>query len=204
MTVSAKVNADDIEEATFVIAEEHEKQSIIIGSIPTEPDEKGNLHEEWDGSWFSIGDGNKEVICPITDFAEIDEGKDIYYAEVPAQVKYKGRKEWNDVTLYFVIDFNDEEASGEFVYAVMESKGVQREVKLDRGDSIRPIYLSIDDEGEESEVASSDPDDILTIGDKEDLYVGNMDVEPGDYSIGFLVTDFAGNVSDKFVDLKID
>lgn len=204
VTVSAKVNADDIEEATFVIAEEHEKQSIIIGSIPTEPDEKGVLHEEWDGSWFSIGDGTREVICPITDFAEIDEGKDIYYAEVPAQVKYRGRKEWNDVTLYFVIDFNDEEASGEFVYAVMESKGVQREVKLDRGDSIRPVYLAIDDEGEESDVASTDPDDVLTISDKEDLYVGNMDVAPGDYSIGFLVTDFAGNVSDKFVDVKID
>lgn len=204
VTVSAKVNIDDIEEATFVIAEEHDKQSIIIGSIPTEPDEKGVLHEEWDGSWFSIGDGKTEVICPITDFSELEDGKDIYYAEVPAQIKYKGRKEWNDVTLYFVIDFNNEEASGEFVYAVIESKGLQREVKLDRGDSIRPIYLAIDDNGDESDVASTDPADILTIGDKEDLYVGNMDVAHGDYSIGFLVTDFAGNVSDKFVDVKID
>lgn len=204
VTVDARVNADDVDEATFVIAEEHEKESIIIGSIPAEPDEKGNLHEEWDGSWFSIGDGAKEVICPITDFSEIDDEQDVYYAEVPAQVRYKGRKEWNDITLYFVIDFNNEEASGEFVYAVIESKGLQREVELDRGDSIRPVYLSIDDDGNESEVASTDPDDILTIGEKEDLYVGNMDVAAGNYSIGFLVTDFAGNVSDKFVDVKVE
>ena len=148
--------------------------------------------------------GKQADIVKVTDFAEIDDGKDVYYVEVPAQVKYRGRKEWNDITLYFVIDFNEEEATGEFVYAVMESKGLQREVKLDRGDSIRPVYLSIDDNGDESDVASTDPADILTISDKEDLYVGNMDVAPGDYSIGFLVTDFAGNVSDKFVDVKID
>lgn len=204
VTVSAKVNADDIEEALFVVAEEHEKQSIIIGSIPTEPDEKGNLVEEWDGSWFSIGDGTKEVICPITDFAEIDDEKDVYYAEVPAEIRYKGKKNWLRVTLYFVIDFNQEEASGEFVYAIIETKAGQREVKLDKGDSIRPVYLSIDENGDEEEVASSDEGDILNITDKEDLYVGNMDVAPGDYSIGFVITDFAGNVSDKFVPVKID
>lgn len=204
VTVSAKVSADDVEEATFVIAEESEKESIIIGAIPTEPDEKGNLIEEWDGSWFSIGDGTKEVICPISDFAEIDEGQDVYYVEVPAEVKYRGRREWNRVTLYFVIDFNDEEASGEFVYAIIETKAGQREVTLDKGDSIRPVYISIDEEGDETEVSSTDPADILNISDKEEIYVGNMDVAPGDYSIGFLITDFAGNVSDKFVEVTIE
>jgi len=87
---------------------------------------------------------------------------------------------------------------------VIEVRGLQREVKLDKGDSIRPVYLSIDDNGEESEVASTDEGDILYISDKEDLYVGNMDVAAGDYSIGFVITDFAGNVSSKFVDVKID
>jgi len=204
VTVTAKVNADDIDEATFVLAEEHDKESIIIGAIPTFPDEKGNLHEEWDGSWFSIGDGTKEVICPITDFSEIDGEKDVYYAEVPAEVRYKGRKEWHAITLYFVIDFNKEDASGEFVYAVIEVKGRERGVHLNAGDSIRPVYLSIDDNGNETDIASTDEADILKITDKEDLFVDNMDVAPGDYSIGFLVTDFAGNVSDKFVDVKVD
>ncbi len=204
VSVSARVNADDIEEATFVIAEENDKESIIIGAIPTEPDEKGVLREEWDGSWFSIGDGTKEVICPITDFAELEGDREVYYVEVPAQVRYRGRREWNDITLYFVVDFEEEEVSGEFVYAVIETKGLQREVDLDRGDSIRPVYLSIDDNGNGSEVASTDQADILTVGDKEDLSVGNIDVAAGDYSIGFLIVDFAGNVSDKFVAVKID
>ena len=53
-------------------------------------------------------------------------------------------------------------------------------------------------------IRDRDEGDILNISDKEDLYVGNMDVAAGDYSIGFVITDFAGNVSDKFVDVTID
>lgn len=203
VTVTARVKADDVAEASFVLAESHANEQIIIGAIPAEPDEKGVLHEEWDGSWFSIGDNEKEVICPITNFEELDEAQDTYMAEVPAQIRYRGKKDWHDVTLYFYLDFNDEDVVGEFVYA-FEFNGEQaREIGIRAGDSIRPVYLSIDNKGEASMVASDDEDDIFTLKKADDLTVGRTDVDAGDYLIGFTVTDFADNTSEKFEEVTI-
>ncbi|HEX3101465.1 MAG TPA: clostripain-related cysteine peptidase, partial [Pyrinomonadaceae bacterium] len=201
--VTAKVNADDVDEATFVLARNEKDRSIIIGSIPTEPDEKGILHEEWDGSWFTISDGKNQQICPITGFEEIDPGKDEYLVEVPAQIRYQGGKLWRDITMYFVLDLKKTDATGEFVSAFEFVKGNPREIELFDGDDIRPVYVTVDDKGNTEDVASSDPADILHIGKDNDLLIGNEDVDPGNYSIGFLVTDYAGNTSDKFVDVTL-
>ena len=201
--ITSAVKGDDIDEATFVIAEQGKDETIIIGAIPTEPDEKGVLREEWDGTWFAISDGKNELICPITDFSELDDEKDVYYAEVPAQVQYKGRKEWHDITMYFVVDFNEEEATGEFVYAFQDKNGQQREVHLDTGDSIRPVYVSVKANGDTEDVAHTDPADILHITADDGLSIGMMDVAPGDYLLGFLVTDYAGNDNDNFVEVNV-
>lgn len=204
ITVSSKVNADDIEEATFVLAESHDEGEIIIGAIPTEPDENGILKEEWDGSWFSIGDSKKEMICPVTDFTELEEGKDTFLVEVPAQIRYEGETQWRDVTLYFYLDFNEEEVVGEFVYAFDFSGRQPREVDVVAGDSIRPVYLAIDKNGEIEEIASDDPNDILTVTEDDDISVGRMDVGAGKYLIGFTVTDFAGNEDAEFTEVTIE
>lgn len=204
VTVTAQVKADDIEEATFVLAELHDNEQIIIGAIPTEPDEKGILKEEWDGSWFTIGNSDKEVICPITDFQELDDASDVYWVEVPAQVRFKGSKQWRDITLYFYLDFNDEEVTGEFVYA-FEFRGNQaREIELEEGDSIRPVYLAIDNKGETSMMASDDEDNIFNIKRDDEITVGRADVEKGKYLVGFMVTDFAGNIAEKFTEVTIE
>ncbi len=201
--VTAKINADDVEEATFVLAVHEKDRSIIIGSIPTEPDEKGILHEEWDGSWFTIGDGKNEQICPITGFEEIGEGSDEYMVEVPAQIRFRGAKQWRDITMYFLIDFKAEETKGEFVSAFEFVKGNPREIEFEIGDDIRPVYLAVDAQGETEQIASTDPADILRLTADNDLIIGNTDVPAGDYSIGFLVTDYAGNTTDKFVDVTL-
>ncbi|MBS1794978.1 MAG: hypothetical protein JSS81_14045 [Acidobacteria bacterium] len=204
VTVTAHVKADDIDEATFVLAESHDDGAIIIGAVPTEPDEKGLLHEEWDGSWFSIGDGKKEMICPITKFEELDEGQDTFYVEVPAQIRYRGTKQWHDVTLYFYLDFNQEEVVGEFVYA-FEYKGSRgREVDVEAGDALRPVYVAVDAKGEIELIASDDADDILNVTEDDDITVGRMDVAPGKYLIGFTVTDYAGNSNDEFKEVTIE
>lgn len=203
ITVTAKVKPDDVAEASFVLAESHKEGQIIIGALPTEPDEKGVLHEEWDGSWFSIGDGTRELICPISDFEELEDAEDTYIAEVPAQVRFHGEKEWTDVTLYFYLDFNEEEVTGEFIYAI-ESDGKQtNEVELEAGDSIRPKYLAVTNDGDTGEIASDDPADILTVKDDDDIFVGRMDVAPGKYLIGFLITDYADNTKDEFTEVDV-
>ncbi|MBX7172445.1 MAG: hypothetical protein K1X72_15870 [Pyrinomonadaceae bacterium] len=204
VTVTSKVNADDIEEATFVLAQSHEEGEIIIGAIPTEPDENGVLKEEWDGSWFSIGDGKKEMICPITNFEEIEDGKDEFLAEVPAQIRYHGSNKWRDVTLYFYLDFKQEEVVGEFVYAFEFKNNRAREIDVEDGDSIRPVYLVVDKDGNSDFIASDDPEDILNVTKDDDITVGEMDVEAGKYLIGFTVTDFSGNTNDEFTEVTIE
>ncbi|MFL6373708.1 MAG: clostripain-related cysteine peptidase [Pyrinomonadaceae bacterium] len=204
ITITAKVDADDIDEATFVLAESHGDQQVIIGAIPTEPDEKGILKEQWDGNWFSLGDGEKKVICPITNFEEVEEAKDVYLAEVPAQVRYKGGKRWHDVTLYFYLTFSGEEVTGEFVYAFEYVGRNPREIDIDTGDSIRPVYVSVGKNGEAGLIASEDEADILNIKEDNDLMVGRMRVAAGKYRIGFSVTDLAGNTSEKFTDVTVD
>jgi clostripain len=204
ITVTAQVKADDVAEANFVLAESHDGGQIIIGAIPSAPDEKGVLREEWDGSWFSIGDGKKELICPITNFEELDEAQETYLAEVPAQVRFKGSKQWHDVTLYFYLDFNDEAVVGEFVYA-FEFKGNQaREVEIEVGDAIRPVYLAIDNDGNDSLIASDDADDILNVTEDDDITVGRTDVAAGKYLIGFTATDYADNTSEDFTEVTIE
>jgi hypothetical protein len=204
VTITSKVNADDIEEATFVLAQSFQEGEIIIGAIPTAPDEKGVLQEEWDGSWFSIGDSKKELICPITDFSEIDEGQETFLVEVPAQIRYDGEQNWRDVTLYFYLDFNEEEVVGEFVYAFDFSGRQPREVDVVAGDSIRPVYIAVDKNGEVDLIASDDENDILTFSEDDEITVGRMDVETGNYLIGFTVTDFSGNSSEEFTEVTIE
>jgi hypothetical protein len=203
-TITAKVNGDDVDDVRFVLAEADENGATIIGAVPTAPDEKGVLHEEWDGQWFTIGDGTRQVVCPISDFQEVEEGKGNYFAEVPAQIRYKGRDDWRDVTLYFYLDYNKNELEGEFVYAFQSVKGQLREVTIGAGDSIRPVYIDINAKGVATEVAATDEHNILHITDAADLFVGRQRVAAGKYLMGFVVTDFAGNTSQKFTDVTIE
>ncbi|MEW6130611.1 MAG: clostripain-related cysteine peptidase [Acidobacteriota bacterium] len=204
ITVSAQVKADDIEDATFVLAELNDNEQIIIGEIPTAPDEKGILREEWDGSWFSISDGKKELICPITNFEELEDAQDTFYVEVPAQVRLRGTRQWRDVTLYFYLDFNEQEVVGEFVYAFAFNGKQAREIELEVGDAIRPVYVSIDRNGDAQLVASNDANDIFNITQDTDLTVGSLDVAAGKYLIGFTVTDLAGNIGEQFTEVTIE
>lgn len=204
VTITSKVNADDVAEATFVLAETDKDGEIIIGALPTEPDEKGILQEEWDGSWFSIGDGKKDLICPITNFEEIEDGKDEYLAEVPAQIRYRGSKTWRDVTLYFFLDFKQEEIVGEFVYAFEFKNDRAREIDIEAGDAIRPVYLAIDKNGESDFIASDDTENILNVSKNDNITVGEIDVAPGKYLIGFTITDFADNTSEEFTEVTVE
>jgi hypothetical protein len=203
-TVTAKVKADDIDEVSFVLAHTQGEVQTILGAVPATPDEKGVLKESWDGEWFTIGDQQTELICPITGFEELNAEEDTYLAEVPAQVRFKDTKEWVDVTLYFYLDFNGEKVSGDFIYAFEETKFGPRETDLEAGDDIRPVYLQIDAKGKEHLVTADRADQILHLKGEDDIKVGRRRVPKGTYKIGFVATDFAGNTTQKFTDAKIE
>ena len=208
--VSARVKADDVDEAYFVLQEAHEGEAYVVGQVLVEPDEHGRLEDEWDGDWFTIGNGQQHLVCPITDMEPVDdedqesEVQGAYYVEVPVQVARKGSGRWYDVWMYFLVDFEADEVQGEFVYGFLDTADGPREFALRAGDRLRPVYLRIDEEGEEDHVVSQDPaDEIVLARGAEDLEVGMERVAPGDYQVGFVVWDYAGNVAEKLSDVSV-
>lgn len=208
--VSAKVKADDVEEAYFVLQEAHESDSYVVGQVLVEPDEHGLLEDEWDGDWFTIGNGKQHLVCPITDMEPVGDDEQehdvegLYYVEVPVQAARKGSSRWYDVWLYFLVDFEADEVKGDFVYGFLDTADGPREFELRAGDRVRPVYLHIDEQGEEDHVVSEDPaDEIVLARGAEDLEVGMERVAPGEYQVGFVVWDYAGNVTEKLSDVTV-
>lgn len=204
VTITSTVKADDLDTADFVLAIADGDDQLILGQVPAGIDEKGRLHEEWDGGWFTIGNSKTELVCPITEFDQVENEDEIYFVKVPAQVRPRGAVDWDDVTLFFFLTFADDgTVIGEFVYAFEDTDSGPREYELDAGDSVRPVFLLYEANGDESYVASDEPEDILKLASPDDLTVGYSDVDDGDYLIGFVVTDFAGNFSEDYVEVRV-
>ena len=207
VTIASQVHADDIDEARFVVSLAQDNERIVIGSIPIDLDAGGDLKEEWDGEWFTISDNDGEFIAPITEFEELSGhgNEDLYWAGVPAQLRMAGTRQWLDVTLYFMLDFNDEEVSGDFIYAVEYTPRGPREIDLDAGDDLRPVYEVIDAAGESHPSVSSDPKELIHIDDDtDDLKVSRSEVPPGRYQVGFVVSDLAGRQSEQLTEIEVE
>lgn len=204
VTITSTVKADDLDTADFVLAIEDGDDQLVLGQVPAGVDEKGRLHEEWDGGWFTIGNSKTELVCPITEFDQVENEDEIYFVKVPAQVRPRGAVDWDDVTLFFFLTFADDgSVIGEFVYAFEDTDSGPREYELDAGDSVRPVFVLYEANGDESYLASDEPEDILKLASADDLTVGYSDVDDGDYLIGFVVTDFAGNYSEDYVEVRV-
>ena len=203
--VVSQVHGDDIEDASFVLSSVQQGARIIIGAIPVDLDAAGDLNDEWDGEWFTITDQQMEFIAPITSFEELEvaHGEDIYWAAVPAQLRLAGTREWLNVTLSFLLDFKGEEVSGDFIYAVEYTAHGPREIDLDHGDDLRPLYEVIDAAGKRSLAVSSGADHMLHVSDVDDLKVERSSVPPGHYQVGFVVQDLEGRHSERFVEVQV-
>jgi hypothetical protein len=202
---ASHVPAAEIEEASFVLSRTEQGTRIIIGAIPVEPDADGRLEEEWDGEWFTIRNEDVELIAPITSYEVLTDknGVEEVWAAVPAELRVAGTDEWLDVTLSFVLDVHGEEVTGEFIYAVEYTDEGPREIDLERGDALRPVYEVIDAAGRESLGVSRKEADVITIGSVDDLQVERHPVHPGRYQVGFQVRDFTGRHSERFVEVDV-
>jgi hypothetical protein len=207
LKITSQVHADDIDEVRFVVSLAQDQERIVIGSIPIDLNAAGDLKEEWDGEWFTISDNDGDFIAPVTEFEELSGAgnEDLYWAGVPAQLRMDGTREWLDVTLYFMLDFNDEEVSGDFIYAVEYTPRGPREIDLDAGDDLRPVYEVIDAQGDSHPSVSSDPKELIHIDDDvDDLKVGRSAVPAGRYEVGFVVSDLAGRLSEQMTQIEIE
>ena len=204
----SKVHADDIDEVNFVVSVAHDSDRVILGSMPLDIDKAGDLKEDWDGKWFAIGDNKVSFIAPITSYEELTDqnGEQTYWAAVPAQLKMVGTDEWLDVTLYFMLDFKDEDdvVSGDFVYAVQYEKRGPRQIDLEAGDHLRPVYEVIDATGTSTLQVSDDAEDVIEIDDLDDLKVERTPVPAGRYQVGFDVSDLLGRHSEQLVEMQVE
>jgi hypothetical protein len=201
--ITARLSDNDIDSASFIVAIANGEKRIVIGSLPVEVSATGDLTEDWDGDWFAISDGEEEFVCPITDFQELNDENDVYWAAVPAQVRIQGRGVWIDVTLNFLLDFSGEDPTGDLVYAVEQGVHGPREIDLTAGDLLRPIYLSIDRDGAESLVPADDEEKVLRLDRPDDIKVEAMRLPKGRYEVGFLVEDLAGNTAEQLTEITI-
>ncbi len=204
VSIVSQAHSDEIEDASFVLSLVEGGERVVIGAIPVDLDAADDLKEEWDGEWFTITDQHIEFIAPITSFEELSDagGEDIYWAEVPAQLRLRGTREWLNVALSFVLDFRGEEVSGDFIYAVEYSAHGPREIDIDDGDELRPLYEVIDAAGKQR-LEVEPGDHVMHIHDVDDLKVERAAVPPGTYQVGFVVRDLAGRHSEQFVEVEV-
>lgn len=203
--ITARLTADDVDNVRFIVAVPQGDARVMIGSLPVEVSDAGELTEDWDGEWFAISDGDNEFICPITEFEEVDDKEDVYWAGVPAQVRLNGTAEWLDVTLSFLLDFTaeGEDVSGELVYAVEQTAHGPREINLGAGDQVRPVYVMIDARGEETLTVDSDADKVLHLDRLDDIKVEEVRLPAGRYQVGFMIEDLAGNTNEQMTEIEI-
>ena len=206
--IVSKVNPGEVDEASFVLARSEDGEQVIMGAIPIDLDAAGDLKEDWDGKWFTITDHQTELIAPIAGFENIvdGEGDDVYWAAVPAQLRLSGTQEWLNVTLNFELKFqgeDEEDVSGDFIYAVEYTRYGPREIELDAGDELRPVYTTIDAAGNEHPTAAEDDDQVLQITSPDDLQIARNAVPPGTYRAGFVVRDLEGRESESYVEVEI-
>jgi hypothetical protein len=205
--IHSRVQGVEVAEASFVLSRSEQDHDVIIGEIPVKPQSGGALDEEWDGEWFTITDQHLEFIAPITGFEELGEqgSEDLYWATVPAQLLVAHTRKWLDVTLNFVLDFREdsEDVGGDFIYAVEFTPHGPREIDLEEGDALRLVYETIDRNGDEHLEPVEGDEHVMHLHDLEDLKVERSRVPAGRYKVGFVVEDFAGRVSDSFVEVGI-
>ncbi len=203
ITISSKVDADDLEEARFALSIKEGDDLVIIGERPATRKD-GLLSVSWDGRWFTLETKENRFVCPMTEMETIDEKAGLHYAEIPAQAQMNGESKWRDVTLCFDVTIAKDTVSSRFLYAYRSTRYGQVSIKLSKGDKLRAVYVKIDAEGNESTKVSKKKENQLVIGELKDLVVGYRRLEAGTYSLGFTTTDFAQNYGEEYVEIKVE
>ncbi|MFN8612793.1 MAG: clostripain-related cysteine peptidase [Vulcanimicrobiota bacterium] len=202
LNLTSHVSGDDLDEAYFVLAQTSGQHVVFIGSLPSQPDASGTLHEQWNGDWLYLGSDNQSLLCPITEAEETEDGE--YLVQIPTQVCLPRQNKWREVTFHVLIhEQQDGSLKGEVIYAMLEDGGAPRQIRLPAGTRLRPLYLTVDATGDESMEASEDPADTITLRSGKELDIFYDEVDPGDYLVGFLATDLAGNTTDETVPVTV-
>ena len=200
-------DADDLDQIQIVLIEEFEgfpNEYILLGS--TFPDTfavtSGNAElygYRWDGLWLGIN-GYPAYISDIHDY-ELETSPGVFEIEtqihIPAILNPDENFDGIDISLEYIYD---EEFNTRLVginrepYLLAGQLVVPKEkIKLVPGDRVMLLYESFNDVTDE-EFFVIDEDAVFTIEvDNNDLELEYDELEPGNYQLGFLLTDHSQN-----------
>ncbi len=201
-TLAARIGSPDVSEAFFTLAYSGDGEEIVMGTLPVSA-QNGALSTRWSGGWFTIEDKDKALICPADEWDVIDAANGVYSIEVPVEVKVAGSNEWEFVTLIFRLDINADGVTGRFESAWGYTSSAPYEFDLTTGDSIRPVYLVYDAEGEESWRPAPSAGSVLTYDETEGLTIGYGRVPAGTYFVGFTATDYSDNTGEVYTSIEV-
>ncbi len=200
--ITADLTADDVAEVNFVLAERVDDESILIGMVPTTVE---HLEEgaDFDGKWLAMGDQHGQLLAPIVSFEPVDEeglefevGISAVYVTPESGVEIA-------VTLYFDLTADDEGTmSGGLLYAFTDSPSGPREVELEEGGKVFPVYVKVTAEGEMEPVTVDEKESLVLTEEGLDLL--EVDLPPAKYLVGFVVEDLAGNVAEALTEVEVD
>ena len=202
--VTASTVPGEIDRAWLVLGDLDGSDSMIVGQIAVHPNARGQVSRTWDGRWYHLTHGDQAVVCSIDDRVDIDLRKGEFTARIPAELKRRGQKKWQDLTLHFFVrETGRGVAESRLLSAFTETRFGTREVTLGRGDRIRPLYREIEDNGEESLIYSDDREDQIEIGKDATLTLRNERLNPGKWRVGFVVSDHADHHTQAWTDVEL-
>jgi len=200
VTLKCKV-ADEVDRADFALARKEGARHVVVGRQTTYADDSNKLEDVWTGSWYTLKVGKEEITCPILDWGDKDEdGPTI--AEVPVQIRRGGKGNWRHVTLVFNIDDDADEVDGELVRTYSRARARVWELHLKSGDQIRPLHEVIEADGTRKRVPVG-RDKFFEVDDPKQIRIGDGELAPGTYQVGYLATDGGGRSEHHFVEVKL-
>lgn len=164
VTVSAKLkNTAEIASLYFVIAQRESQELIVLGRQEISSEKAPSI--EWDGSWLT---GPQDTIFPI------QSENSFRVAATVGQEK---------VTLHM--------HGSELVMATRQGSGGVRQMHLEVDDEIDFLYPTLNSLGRRDSTTLDES--LLTVEERDSLSLSQGPVQAGDYEVGFLVVDHAGN-----------
>ena len=197
-TITADLSAQGLASASLSLGRREGGVFQVMGLLPVEP-EDGRLSATFDGTWLALGDAEHQVPAAIASWQEVEGREGVYLVEVPVVVQPSDSEEWEDVTLYLEIGWSDGEFTGQYLYAFREGEQGQTPIAIDAGDRVAPCYAFVDEHGEQE---WRQADTTLEV-DEDGLCVLEESLPAGDWDVGFLAEDLAGNVAEDYVTVTV-
>lgn len=227
LKMKTQVSADELDQLAMVIGQPTPQCVRFVGQMEVYADDDGLVENELRNGWYILATRRGQASAPtlrwrtIPDEEEADddaqkdgddndakeeeeseeEPEGTTYSETPVQLRRAGHEGWKNVILGFNVDFDAEEIDGDLSYVyIPDSRGI-RQIELKKGDHIRPLVSVLGSNGKLRQVPIES--ETLKIDNPDDLRMKSTGIPPGEYKVGFLATNLAGDVEAEFVDITL-